>query len=105
MKGTRLADVAAGEWRTPIPGSYWREPEPNGEPGWCCATPSDPILSGSLRNHTVVEHDDGTITVEPSILIHRGTGERWHGFLRAGIWERLHDSTVPAAEPDWSVDA
>lgn len=42
---------------------------------------------GSVRNHTVVEHDDGTITVSPSILQKWGDGEEiWHGFLERGIW-------------------
>jgi hypothetical protein len=47
---------------------------------------------GGLANHTVTEHEDGTITVSPSILItsHKsGTaGETtvWHGFLERGVW-------------------
>jgi hypothetical protein len=45
---------------------------------------------GDLTNHTVTEHEDGTITVAPSILISaRIDGvdrELWHGFLEAGIW-------------------
>lgn len=44
---------------------------------------------GSLGSHTVTEHDDGTWTVDPSILIRSGPGmtDEWHGWLRAGIWE------------------
>ena len=47
---------------------------------------------GSLANHEVTEHEDGTITVSPSILI---TGEtvgdcvipvQWHGRLVCGEW-------------------
>lgn len=38
-----------------------------------------------LANHEVVEHEDGTITVSPSILC--STGEQsWHGYLERGIW-------------------
>ncbi len=44
---------------------------------------------GSLRNHTVVEHEGGAITVTPSILI-TGADENgetsWHGFLENGVW-------------------
>ena len=39
----------------------------------------------NLAAHTVVEHEDGTITVSPSILVsspHRG---QWHGFLERGV--------------------
>lgn len=37
---------------------------------------------GSIREgtHTVTEHDDGTITVEPSLVMPSG----WHGWLRQG---------------------
>jgi hypothetical protein len=42
------------------------------------------------ENHHVTEHDDGTITVDPSIWCHSGGeshNERcWHGFLRKGVW-------------------
>jgi len=41
---------------------------------------------GNLANHDVTEYDDGTITVSPSILIKAHDG-KWHGFLRAGVWE------------------
>lgn len=38
--------------------------------------------------HTFIEEDDGTLTVEPSILAVRpaGQGGGWHGFLRHGEW-------------------
>lgn len=41
--------------------------------------------SGNLKGHTVTEHDDGTITVSPSILIQTVVGD-WHGFLERGVW-------------------
>ncbi len=40
---------------------------------------------GSLAEHNVVENEDGTITVSPSILVTCGN-ERWHGYLEKGIW-------------------
>ena len=47
----------------------------------------------NLANHTVAEHEDGTITVSPSILITfaDADGERcqWHGFLEKGIWRTI----------------
>ena len=61
------------------PGDYGIE---KGE--WQCRTPDSNIGLGSLTNHEVIEHDDGTITVSPSILI---TGKAsWHGYLKEGIW-------------------
>ena len=42
---------------------------------------------GNLANHSVTEHEDGTITVSPSILITDGeTRDQWHGFLEHGVW-------------------
>ncbi len=38
-------------------------------------------LLGILVDHEVTEHDDGTITVSPSIV-----GPDWHGYLERGIW-------------------
>jgi hypothetical protein len=43
-------------------------------------------LVGNLSAHQVVEHEDGTITVSPSILIRRHNGHEWHGFLEHGVW-------------------
>jgi hypothetical protein len=62
---------------------------------WQCRPPSgSPGMAGSLAKHDVVEHEDGTITVSPSILI-RWVGvengaevtKEWHGYLRRGVWE------------------
>lgn len=55
----------------------------------------DEWLGGLLSQHTVTEHDDGTITVEPSILVdwpREGAPRRYHGFLRNGVWETLSDT-------------
>lgn len=49
---------------------------------------------GNLSQHDVVEHEDGTITVSPSILL-EGTHHR-HGYLRRGIWEPCSDDRPPA---------
>lgn len=51
----------------------------------------------SLKKHSVIEHEDGTITVSPSIL-HRDyrkeNGNRIvdiqvHGYLERGIWREV----------------
>lgn len=47
-------------------------------------------MNGHLANlggHQVVEHEDGTITVSPSILVSKGPNNPvWHGFLERGVW-------------------
>jgi hypothetical protein len=78
---------------------------------WCVITPNGRY--GSIAKHTVIEHEDGTITVSPSILIYPvephvyAPDERarlveaadenyvraweagkpgWHGWLERGVW-------------------
>lgn len=82
------------------PGDYWK-----GADGFFeCAVPDPKIPAGAnpdhvvlpvtarLAKHGVVEHEDGTITVTPSILITSPWGpdrvhhEWWHGFLERGVW-------------------
>jgi len=58
---------------------------------WYCCVPGGHM--GNLAKHTVVEHEDGTITVSPSILISvtDSKGKRielWHGYLEHGIWRK-----------------
>lgn len=45
----------------------------------------------SLAKHHVTEHEDGTITVSPSILVRTSNAngeavEQFHGWLRRGVW-------------------
>lgn len=82
----------------------------NGQPGDYCLTTvkvngeSRPAVFGLLPTgsqfslwvppwHSIVEHEDGTVTVEPSIRqdFRPPVGESpgtpaWHGFLRRGVW-------------------
>jgi hypothetical protein len=39
-----------------------------------------------LTGWTVTEHDDGTITVQPSIL---DGDSGWHGYLEHGVWRTV----------------
>lgn len=55
---------------------------------WYCVPPDTELL-GALGNHTVVEHEDGTITVSPSILISHYSGTQWHGYLERGVWREV----------------
>lgn len=51
---------------------------------WYCCAPNG--LLGNLNNHTIEEHDDGTISVQPSILI-TTKDKTWHGYLVNGVWK------------------
>ena len=57
---------------------------------WYARVPySDPHidLTANLGSHQVIEHNDGTLTVSPSILVSDGAaGHQWHGFLERGVW-------------------
>jgi len=54
----------------------------------------------SLRNHTVIEHEGGTITVSPSIVVDglklenqfiriNEVNAHWHGYLEKGVWREV----------------
>lgn len=40
--------------------------------------------AGGIPDHEVEEHEDGTITVKPSIVL---TDPPWHGYLTKGEWK------------------
>lgn len=83
MKGTRLPDNT--DWdSTWSPGQYCKYQ--NGK-YWILCTPNNLVGMIDTTKHKVVEHEDKTITVSPSILIQRvGTSEGWHGYLENGVW-------------------
>jgi hypothetical protein len=78
--GRRLADNA--DIREAEPGDYFfvdwtgrRElwfRDPNGD-------------AGRVTSHTVTEHEDGTVSVSPSIAPNEAT--TYHGYLTRGVWE------------------
>ena len=87
MKGRRLASL--DEFYQGQPGDYVKvtSDEPGAAPGhtvWYIRDPDGCV--GQLRDHTVTEHDDGTVTVSPSILDPKRRG--WHGFLERGEWRQ-----------------
>ena len=87
MKGRRVYPNDTGD--LPLgPGDYGKNPEGL----WRCVTPNGHW--GHLGNHEVTEHDDGTITVNPSILVSTEASadgkpkyrELYHGWLKKGVW-------------------
>lgn len=62
---------------------------------WHCCAPRDTgsnftnfhgTLGDGQSYHKVTEHEDGTITVSPSILIATHDRGSWHGYLERGVW-------------------
>jgi hypothetical protein len=53
---------------------------------WCVRPPG--CHAGGIPLHDVVEHEDGTITVSPSILLDDGE-HKWHGYLERGAWREV----------------
>lgn len=66
------------------PGDYGFVPAPKGYKGgvWMARPPKGD--AGTLSNHQVTEHDNGAISVNPSIQ-----SDSWHGYLERGIWLEL----------------
>lgn len=86
QQGRRYPDVPNGldAHERMEPGGYRRVTYPKLGTRWEATTPSG--LEGNLSEHEVSEHEDGTITVSPSILINAGARGSWHGFLERGVW-------------------
>lgn len=50
--------------------------------------PTDAV--GRVVRHAITEHDDGTVTVSPSILATSADhGHDWHGYLERGVWREV----------------
>lgn len=65
-------------------GEYGRDADGH----WFGMTPDGHLAN--LSNHSVTEHEDGTITVAPSIKVSLPSGaELWHGFLERGVWRKV----------------
>lgn len=85
MIGRRIYAKPDEDWIVNMqPCDYGREPE--GSRSWYCRLPSGALAN--LGAHEVTEHEDGTITVAPSIRVSGGPpgSTPWHGFLERGIW-------------------
>lgn len=93
MQGIRVYPNEEG-WLDPQemakPGAYGRATNPavlGKRTGWWEVTAPDGHV-GSLDPslHTVTEHEDGTITVAPSIDMSKRHAGAYHGYLRKGEW-------------------
>lgn len=69
------------------PGDYMKLDNGN----WLLCLPNGLYGTVSPQVHTITEHEDGTITISPSILT-RSVGARdkmWHGYLERGVWREV----------------
>jgi hypothetical protein len=94
MQGKRVAnygEACRSEGEGFIPGTYWPGRElSDGRIEWWIVMPDGVIGSLSPDKHTVTEHEDGTITVSPSILSTQAAhGHDWHGYLERGVWREV----------------
>ena len=83
LQGRRVADGDIDPF-TAEPGDYGL----NLDGGWRAKAPNG--LDVNLDSHEVLLHEDGTITVSPSILVSGfnfgPVRLEWHGFLERGVW-------------------
>lgn len=93
MQGRRLPDGAGIErpgdyaW---MPYALWdsRPASFIGDGEWHLMDPTGGVgaigrvLTDKPAAHTWVEHDDGSVTFSPSLVMPSG----WHGFLQRGVW-------------------
>lgn len=96
MQGTRLPDATLGEagpgWEAwangnAVIGAYMKVFNGSDKPYWYIRDPKGDI--GTIGTHTVTEHEDGTITVSPSIAPGPRNPGGWHGFLERGVWRSV----------------
>lgn len=66
-------------------GEYGKSPDGK----WYCRVPVPGFGTGGLGKHQVTEHEDGTITVSPSILCTGHFDKQWHGYLERGVWREV----------------
>lgn len=92
MQGRRIMPNVDG-WIDPNfqPGDYGRctapTVKPNSSLSWwqvCAPDGSHGCLDPKL--HTIIEHEDGTITVTPSLDFSKRRLGAYHGFLKRGVW-------------------
>lgn len=82
MQGKRIYPTGKNDFPN-NPGEYMK-----GENGrWELCLPTGIHAAINDKAWKIVEHEDGTITVSPSILTTCGDSNyNWHGYLEKGVW-------------------
>lgn len=87
MNGTRVYNKGPHEL---LPGEYGKYEEDGNFYGIPPDADPEEYMCANLSGHKVEEHEDGTITVSPSIRIGgrniSGVRVEWHGYLEKGVW-------------------
>lgn len=74
----KIVNLEMGEYGKDVDGNWWAR------------VPAPGYSTGMLSDHQVTEHEDGTITVSPSILMEgHGNKPAWHGYLERGVWHEV----------------
>lgn len=84
-QGRRVYPLSDDVWPSLESGDYCFVPNkrmlrfktPSGVYGW---------IHGREGGWQITEHEDGTVSVHPSIKIMEGEREVWHGYLTKGQW-------------------
>lgn len=89
MVGTRWPDNT--EDADIPPGGYCKitdklELSPISKPFWYARSPNGDLGTFGRTAHQITEHEDGTITVSPSMHYAGKHWSGWHGWLTKGIW-------------------
>jgi hypothetical protein len=85
MQGHRVEFRPGFPGRYAQPGDYCKVPDgvdPRGNGWWYIVDPTGGAGALDPAIHTITEHEDGTVSVTPSIVAPLG----WHGFLNHGVW-------------------
>ena len=99
MRGRRLPDSVDGTFPSLEPGDYvqivggsWYDEKQKQYPGvpiWIVEAPNGEMCSLNEK-HGFTLHEDGTLTITPSIKISASDGkELWHGYLEHGVWRSV----------------
>jgi hypothetical protein len=95
MKGKRVELIPQeGGFQSLSPGEYgkWADGE------WYAETPNG--HGANISGHVITEHEDGTITVTPSIAVSTSLNgkkvEVFHGWLIRGEWCDEHKRPLPS---------
>jgi hypothetical protein len=84
MVGKRLPDVQNSESFTTLQsGEYIHL---LGADIWIMCSPRGDLGTINDKSWSIETHEDGSITVSPSIWFDR-QNNGWHGYLKKGIWE------------------
>ena len=69
-------------------GEYAKILRQNGETDWIGLPPKNIVICGTFLKGSVVEHEDGTITVEPKLTYNKNYPQfpQWSGYLIKGVW-------------------